>query len=413
MNRSRIARYVAEALTLIRHRRFGVLRDKIQRLSAARSSAVSMAELETACASAGPLVWLIDGAQGGGAGAAAERSARGWRHRGYGTLTLQCDPLGQLLVSLHASDQSLESEPTVAGRISNWPLMPAAVARVEIHSLAGFTQPDRLATWLQRSISDLADSQIHVSLHWHDHYLICPTRHLLTPTHDYCGVPDIGECSGCLPQNPHCLDAPLRSMNMEIWRDLWGQLLARVSEICVFSPSSGELVKRCWPDHEGKIHLVPHDVSHIPLQSVSAESDDPLNIGVIGRIGIHKGAERVEALARYLADHRLPVHITILGTLERDVPAGVVFQTGIYSPPDLPALCAEKGVNVLWFPSIWPETFGFVLHEMRAMDLPILAYDVGAQADTLRSEGGGQVLPLDATPEDILGALHDLKEQAT
>ena len=412
MNRSRIARYITEALALLRQRRFGVLRDKAQRLLSARRSPVTMAELETACASAGPLVCVVDGAQGGGAAAAAAQSAEAWRTRGYGTLCVNCDPLGRLTVSVRSPQQDSGSKTVLTGRLASWPSMPDSVERVEIHSLAGFTQPNQLVGWLQRSICHSASREINAVLYWHDHYLICPTRHLLTPVNDYCGVPDTRECGECLPHNPNCLDAPLRAVDMEAWRAQWGQLLAHVSQICVFSPSSGELIRRCWPDCASKVDLTPHDVSRISLQPVAIAADEPLNIGVIGRIGLHKGADRVRALGSYLMEHDVPARITVIGTLDADVSAKVVSETGMYSPADLAAICRAHGVNVFWLPSIWPETFSFVLHEMRAMGLPILAYDVGAQADTLRREGGECLLPLSASPEDVLAALQDLKEHA-
>ena len=111
-------------------------------------------------------------------------------------------------------------------------------------------------------------------------------------------------------------------------------------------------------------------------------------------------------------EHDVPARITVIGTLDADMPAKVVSETGRYLPADLSTLCRTHGINVFWLPSIWPETFSFVLHEMRAMGLPILAYDVGAQADTLRREGGERLLPLSASMEDILAALQDLKEHA-
>jgi len=315
-------------------------------------------------------------------------------------------------LSLHSSQQGSESEPILAGRVSNWPSITDSVERVEIHSLAGFAQPDQLVEWLLQLICDSASREVNAVLYWHDHYLICPTRHLLTPANDFCGVPDIRECSRCLPHNPNCLDAPLRAIDMKLWRSQWGQLLAHVSQIRVFSPSSGEFVRRCWPNYASKVDLTPHDVSHIPLQPIAIASDEPLNIGVIGRIGPHKGADRVRDLGRHLKEHDVPARITVIGTLDADMPAKVVSETGRYLPADLSTLCRTHGINVFWLPSIWPETFSFVLHEMRAMGLPILAYDVGAQADTLRREGGERLLPLSASMEDILAALQDLKEHA-
>jgi len=46
---------------------------------------------------------------------------------------------------------------------------------------------------------------------------------------------------------------------------------------------------------------------------------------------------------------------------------------------------------------------------MKAMGLPVLAYDVGAQADTLVDEDRHRVVSLDTSPEDILATLTDMR----
>jgi len=64
---------------------------------------------------------------------------------------------------------------------------------------------------------------------------------------------------------------------------------------------------------------------------------------------------------------------------------------------------------VLWLPSLWPETFCFVLHEMKAMGLPILAYDVGAQREFLAGDPKARLLPIDASPDEVLTAVTDMR----
>jgi glycosyltransferase involved in cell wall biosynthesis len=198
-------------------------------------------------------------------------------------------------------------------------------------------------------------------------------------------------------------------MDILSWRDQWGQLLAGASSIRVFSPSSRVLLRRVWPEFDSKVVLTPHNTAHIPRSDLSPAPESPLHIGVVGRIAAHKGATQVARLARHIAETGASARITVFGTLEEPAPASVVSQTGTYSAEALPALCAEQGVNVFWLPSIWPETFSFVVHEMKAMGLPVLAYDVGAQSDTLVDEDRHRVVSLDASPEDILATLTEMR----
>ncbi len=46
-------------------------------------------------------------------------------------------------------------------------------------------------------------------------------------------------------------------------------------------------------------------------------------------------------------------------------------------------------------PSIWPETFSFVTHEMLATGLPVFGFDIGAQGEALRRAPNGVAIPFD------------------
>ena len=396
---------------------------------------IGMRELEAACEGHSPLVCVVDGAQGGGAAVAAARSGAGWLVQGVGTLHIGCDPMGRITVEVMLPD---EAAPALSGRLDDWPVLPASVNAMEIHSLAGFIQPHAVVAWLtqamtlirdkrdqvqdkgdqdvgvlqdkpgSREVEQSADSPPAVTVYWHDHYLMCPTRHLLNAESRYCDLPDPSVCASCLPNNAHCLDAPLRSVDIVAWREQWGQVLAGASSIRVFSPSSRELLRRVWPDIDSKVVLTPHDTAHIPQSELSPAPESTLHIGVVGRIAAHKGAAQVARLARHIEETGANARITVFGTLEEPAPASVVSQTGAYSAEALSALVAEQGVNVFWFPSMLPETFSFVVHEMKAMGLPVLAYDVGAQADTLADDDRHRLVSLDMSADDILATLTEM-----
>ena len=220
-------------------------------MAEAMAPRVSVSELEAACAGDSSLVCVVDSAQGGGAAIAAARSAAGWREQGLGTLHLGCDPMGRITVNVTLPD---EAAPAVSGRLDDWPLLPASVSAMEIHSLAGFTEPHAAAAWLIRAMALIQDKSVQdkteledgaeipaaettvdnlssVTVYWHDYYLMCPTRHLLNADSRYCELPDPGICATCLPNNAHCLDAPLRSVDIAAWREQWGQVLAGASSI--------------------------------------------------------------------------------------------------------------------------------------------------------------------------------------
>jgi len=60
---------------------------------------------------------------------------------------------------------------------------------------------------------------------------------------------------------------------------------------------------------------------------------------------------------------------------------------------------------VAWLPSVWPETWCFTLSEAWCAGLPVVAFDLGAQAERIRHTGGGVLLPLGLPPVSINSAL--------
>jgi hypothetical protein len=61
--------------------------------------------------------------------------------------------------------------------------------------------------------------------------------------------------------------------------------------------------------------------------------------------------------------------------------------TGTYRQEDLVDLIEGNGINMCFFPSICPETFSYVTEEMIRLDLPIVAFDLGAPGERLRGYG--------------------------
>jgi len=406
MRATRWMRYLGQSLELIKACRFKMLWEKGSRFLRSTGPFIPQRALLDACSEIKQIVCILDGAQGGGASLAADQSAVHWRDRGYATFRLGANPMGQLTIALNLPGSSA---PRLAGRLADWPVMPAAAVRLEVHSLAGFLDPSALAL----RVASCAQQDMSLVVYWHDHFMACPTRHLLNSTHRYCGVPELQACEACLPHNENCVEASLRKTSLTAWREQWGAVLAAAAEIRVFSTSSRKILGRIWPDCETEVFVTPHDVVGLPSLPIATDREAEMHVGVIGHIGRHKGAYQVAAVAQHIAQHALPAHITVFGTLEAPAPSGVVSETGTYQPDDLPRLCSERGINVFWFPSIWPETFSFVLHEMKAMGLPILAYDVGAQAEYLSGGPSQQLLALDAGATEILEALSVLKASAT
>ena len=391
---------------LLRRGQLTLLWDKARRIWSRTAPLINSQRLAEACDELYPEVLLLDSSLGGGVTFTTAREVGRFLEQGLSVLVIGSTPFGELTATLTKPG---DLAPALFGRIEELPLFPPSVNRVEVHSLATFANPLAVREWLLNT-SGLG---VGITVHWHDHFMLCPTRHLLDSTDRYCGAPEPSFCSGCLPKNLNCRDAQLRQVSMKGWREAWVELLEQVSEVRTFSPSSQRLLMQTWPDRSLPMTLVPHDTSHISDNPIARVAEEPLHIGVIGRIGKHKGASRVAQLAHYLASIESQVRISVFGVLEEPAPKKIVQQTGLYNAEELGNLCRDSGVNVFWLPSICPETFSYVLHEMKAMGLPILAYDVGAQADYLVDYPKGQVVALAAASHEVFEALSTLAGRAT
>ena len=151
--------------------------------------------------------------------------------------------------------------------------------------------------------------------------------------------------------------------------------------------------------------LRPHQLPNPPPRLQVKPGPRPV-IGVLGNIGQHKGAGVLAALSRQLARSRT-ADLVLLGQLDPAYdlarPARV---HGAYSPDQIADLVARYGITCWLIPAIWPETFSFTTHEALATGLPVICFDLGAQAEAVaraQAKGAaGAVLALgEARPEAL------------
>jgi len=70
-------------------------------------------------------------------------------------------------------------------------------------------------------------------------------------------------------------------------------------------------------------------------------------------------------------------------------------------------LLEDNGVNVILFPSIWPETFSYVVQEMIELGYPVASFNLGAPAERLQKYDKG-VLLSSMNPEIVVQELIDM-----
>jgi hypothetical protein len=257
-------------------------------------------------------------------------------------------------------------------------------AQIFVNSPVSFDEPLLLADWLARMKADYPLARLVVTAH--DYFSICPSFVLLDSEGKYCGIPEISRCDPCLKRHEASFVALSPPTEMGAWRALWGRCLAAADEVRCFSEASRKLFLRAYPDLEpAKLTVIPHAVEFVPPRKPRVNPSAPLVVGVIGEISVQKGALVVEQMLDRIEAESLDVRVVVLGLLHSARKSQRLKVTGPYKRDDLADLIEANGINALLFPSIWPETFSYVVGEMMALGLPIVAFDIGAPAERLRS----------------------------
>lgn len=261
-------------------------------------------------------------------------------------------------------------------------LEKADVAELFVNSPVSFDEPLMLAEWLTRMRSQYG---VRLIVTVHDYFAVCPSFVLLDADERFCGIPDMATCSSCLKRHAASYVALSPPTEIGPWRALWGQCLRTADEVRCFSDSSTALLLKAHPTiPRERLRVVPHDVEFVPARKPRIEPGLAPVIGILGQISPQKGAHVVRGLVELIERARSPARVVVIGTLDVAVQSRHLSVTGPYRREDLVERIEEHGVNVLFFPSIWPETFSYVVSEMMALDLPIVAFDLGAPGERLR-----------------------------
>lgn len=212
---------------------------------------------------------------------------------------------------------------------------------------------------------------IDIKVSIHDYNAICPKFSLL----DYEGFScsqrnDVKRCGKCIADYEGKIAD--ESVNIDKWRNIWGQILDSSKEIQVFSSYSLSLIKEIYPDLK-KSQFVTDKPELIPLRSPEIKKGTQIHIGVIGNIDYKNGSKVVLSIHNYLKRNKLG-KLTVIGIFKDKVKPDFNI-TGEFHQDRLPEMIEQKGINVCFVPTIWPNPQSYVFEEIQQMDIPFVAFD--------------------------------------
>jgi predicted HAD superfamily hydrolase/GT2 family glycosyltransferase len=247
----------------------------------------------------------------------------------------------------------------------------------------------------------------------HDFYPVCQSFILLNNEGKFCGAETNSKiCNKCISSNDRI---GRKDISIDSWRNTWYELLKIADSILCFSNSSKDLLLKVYAEGlDSKIEVIPHtQTAKISREPVLGVYKQDLHIGIIGSINYHKGSHKIKELVNEL-EKKGTGKITIIGSLfDVEIKSDRLKVTGKYNPSELPDIIERSGINVFFFPSIWPETFSYVVSELIGMKVPLAAYNLGAPAERIVNYNRGLLLPLTLSVKELIQSLDQLKEKTT
>jgi len=242
----------------------------------------------------------------------------------------------------------------------------------------------------------------------HDYHAICPRINLCQPDGGYCGEPGPDGCQSCLATHGNFFGQPFTG-TIEHWREVHLARLKGARRVFVPSQDVARRYERYMPGLPLAVrpHFEDLPSPSAPLAEIRQQGA-PVRVAVIGALTQAKGSDVLLACAQDARERGLNLEFHVIGStdLDRDlVRLGNVEVLGPYREADVFSHLKQAGCHLAFLPSVWPETFMFTLSVALSAGFYTCCFDLGAQADRLKSHGYGQVLPLASTPAEMNNAL--------
>lgn len=217
--------------------------------------------------------------------------------------------------------------------------------------------------------------------------------HLVT-VHDYYFVnpcPTLGDKKGIYHATSHdAVINPLypypKETSPESWRERYRPLLDSARHVIFPTKATQDLYANFFVLSNGLVASHPEQSRSVKNNFMGIAQKSRYTVAAIGALGIEKGAELFEAVAKFSKSLGKPIDFVLIGYSHVHL-AGIC-ATGPYKPDELPTLLDRHGVDVIFFPVRIPETYSYTLSYALESGRAILAPNLGAFPERLSGRCG-------------------------
>lgn len=286
-------------------------------------------------------------------------------------------------------------------------LVRLKISEIVVNNLVGYKKSLDILD-LVGKIKHNSFPQPHVSFRGHDFQSICPSYNLINCDGFFCNFVHKNGCEQCWASkrftDKEAENAIFRSGAETIcdWRAAWGKFFTEtLDEMIVFSEVIKKMFIKIYPQLSKKIVVIPHFVP--ALRKVQISKHNGINIACLGNMMPIKGRDIILEMCREI-DTGHDVNIVVVGDMDvKNESLQNLTITGKYKTKNLPEIMEHYKIDLIFIPSIWPETFSYTTSEAMSMGLPVACYNMGAPAERVATYAKGLVL-------DEINPKHNLKE---
>ena len=237
----------------------------------------------------------------------------------------------------------------------------------------------------------------------HDLYMMCPSINMIYKD-IYCKFDNSKDCLKCLKSKLGLNNDVLNS-----WQENACKVLKKFDKVIVPSENTKKLFNEVYNDLD--IEVVEHGIDYKKYENTRTfEPNNEFNVAFVGAMAIHKGSLILKDLIKKTSDQTIKIHL--FGKAEdKDLIRNKsnYINHGSYRRGELPELLIKNKIDLVCIFATCPETYSYTLTETYMAKVPVLAFDIGAVGDRVKSDNTGWTIDLTKDTTKILEKINYIK----